>query len=334
MAGIKDICKKTGLSVATVSRVFNDSPLVSQKTREKVLNAAEELNYRHNGIAAALRSGKSKTIGVIVPEINNYFFSNVINGIEEKLVQHGYNAIITQSHESPQTELTAINSLMKLKIDGIIISCSKETKDFAIFKSIEKEGVPVVFFDRKPNLNKANFVLLDDFQGGQIATQHLIDKGCRNLLHIAGKNNVSIFNERKRGFLDVVGRNTDIINGHTHIELSFNLEIDIPTIQNVLKTHPNIDGVFCHGDKYAIHIINIFRLLGYQIGDSIKIVGFGNNDYTEYTHPKISSIDQRGNEMGTSVAEILLENLEQETLLHTQRILKPILIERDSTSMI
>ena len=332
MAGIKDICKMTGLSVATVSRVFNDSSLVSDKTKTKVLEAAKELNYRHNRIAAALRSGKSMTIGVIVPEINNHFFGNVIKGIEEKLGQNGYSAIITQSHESSSIERNAIDSLMKLKIDGILISCSKETTDFSIFQSIEKEGVPVVFFDRKPTLEEANLVLLDDFEGGQIATQHLIDKGCMSLVHIAGDAKVSIFNDRKNGFLNKVEWHCGKIKMHQCIELSFELNKDIKILKNLLQDHPEIDGIFCHGDKYCVHTMDVLRILGYSVGKDIKLIGFGNNDYTEFTHPKISSIDQKCNEMGTLAAEILLDNLEKETMLHTKQVLRPVLVERDSTN--
>ncbi|NJB36478.1 LacI family DNA-binding transcriptional regulator [Croceivirga sp. JEA036] len=331
MAGIKEISKMTGLSLATVSRVFNDSNLVSAKTKRKVLKAAEQLNYRHNRIAAALRSGKSMTIGVLVPEINNYFFGNVINGIEKKLVANGYSTIITQSHESAEIEKLALESLLKLNVDGILVSTSKNTIDFSVFENLQKEGTPIVFFDRKPALDNASVVLLDDFKGGQIATQHLIDAGCTALLHIAGEDNVSIFKKRKEGFENTIKESMPPISYHDSISLSFNVDQDTKLLKQILKEHPYIDGVFCHGDKYGVHTMNILRLLGYSIPEQIKIIGFGNNDYTHFTHPRLSSIDQKCDEMGTLAVEVLLDNLEKNNVIHSQHILLPKLMERESS---
>ncbi|MEM0934108.1 MAG: LacI family DNA-binding transcriptional regulator, partial [Bacteroidota bacterium] len=136
MAGIKEIAKITGVSLATVSRVFNQSPLVSEKTRERVLKVARDLDYRPNVMAAALRSGKSKIIGVIVPEVNNLFFSGIINGIERIVSDSGFHIIISQTHEQQDKENTALNSFLELNVGGVLMSISKETEDYTNIQKI------------------------------------------------------------------------------------------------------------------------------------------------------------------------------------------------------
>ena len=314
--------------------MFNDSPLVSAKTKRKVLKAAEELNYRHNRLAAALRSGKSKTIGIVVPEINNYFFGNVINSIEKNLANSGYSSIITQSYESFETERAALDSLLKLNVDGILISNSKNTQDYSFFEKTQKEGTPIVFFDRMPDFENSNAVLLDDFKGGVIATSHLIDSGCSNLVHVVGDAKVSIFNQRKEGFLHAVQENKKVVENHYLIELSFEVEKDRKVLNDLLTKNPNIDGFFCHGDKFSVHVMNMLRLLGYAIPEQVKLIGFGNNDYTEFTYPKMSSIDQKCDQMGALAVEMLLDTIDKETIIYSKQVLSPNLIIRGSSRQI
>ena len=331
MGGIKDISQITGLSVATISRVFNDSPLVSEKTRKRVLDAAEKLNYRHNRIAAALRSGKSKTIGVIVPEISNHFFAKVINGAEQALAERGYSAIITQSHDASESEQSALESLLKLNVDGILVSCAMETHDYRSFERLAEEGIPLVFFDRLPDFPKCNAVLLDDFHGGKMATQHLIDQGCRHLLHVAGDSRVSIFNSRKSGFFSAVAEAGPAVESHTLVSLGFEMEKDLGTIGSLLEKQPEIDGIFCYGDKLAIRMLNILGELDYAVPQKIKLIGFGNNEYTEFTSPKLSTIDQKCHEMGKKAVEVLIDALDSENEEFRIHTLIPELVIRGSS---
>lgn len=331
MAGIKEIAKITGLSLATVSRVFNESHLVSPKTREKVLKAAEELDYQPNIMAAALRSGKSKIIGVIVPEVNNFFFSGIINGIEKIVSDSGYNIIISQSHEFQEKENEALNSFLKLKVEGILISISKETTDFSLIQKIINSQVPVIFFDRIPNLEQINSVTLDDYKGAFFATEHLINQDCKNIIHIAGDSKVSIFDERRKGFIDAVSKSRHNAIKHSILELTTNVKIDLEVLQKAFKTNPNIDGIFAFGDEIGLHALNLLKTMDIAVPENVKLIAFGNADFTNLTEPKISTIDQQCSQMGELAANLLLRNLQDKKMEPETTVLSPKLIVRDST---
>lgn len=332
MAGIKEIAKITGLSLATVSRVFNESHLVSPKTREKVLRAAEELDYQPNIMAAALRSGKSKILGVIVPEVNNFFFSGIINGIEKIVSDSGYNIIISQSHESQEKENEALNSFLKLKVEGILISISKETTDFSLVQKIMDSKVPVIFFDRVPNLKHINSVTLDDYRGAVLATEHLIGQGCRNLIHIAGDPKVSIFEKRRKGFIDAISKSKHKNIKYSIIELNADVQNDISILQKTFDANSNIDGIFAFGDEIGLHALNLLKTLDVSVPENVKLIAFGNADFTNLTEPKISTIDQECSQMGELAANLAIKNLQDKNINPQTKILLPRLIVRDSTS--
>ncbi|MEO9512512.1 MAG: LacI family DNA-binding transcriptional regulator [Flavobacteriaceae bacterium] len=330
MAGIKEISKITGLSLATVSRVFNDSSLVSPKTREKVLKAAATIDYQPNIMAASLRSGKSKIIGVIVPEVNNYFFSGIINGIEQIVSDSGYNIIISQSHESQEKENEALNSFLKLQVDGILVSVSKETTDFSQIKKIIKSNIRLVFFDRIPKLTDISSVTLDDYKGGFMATTHLLKEKCKNLIHIAGNPKVSIFNERQKGFRDAIKNHAQKVS-HDTIELTSNMEKDSETLQKIFKANPKIDGIFAYGDEIGLHVLNLLKELDIEVPAQVRLIGFGNADFSGLTQPKISTIDQECSQMGELAARLLLKNLKHGSTKAEAKVLSPRLIVRGSS---
>lgn len=332
MAGIKEIAKITGVSLATVSRVFNDSPLVSPKTRAKVLKAAKDLDYRPNMMAAALRSGKSKIIGVIVPEVNNSFFSDIINGIESVVSDSGFNIIISQTHEQQEKEKNALNSFLELNVDGILMSISKETKDYRHIQKILDSKTPIVFFDRPPQLPEINSVVLNNYHGAYIATEHLIANNCQNPLHIQGKEEVHIFRERKKGFLAAVEKHQPNSTPVT-IELSHKIREDLSRLKQVFEEHPGIDGIFAFGDEMAIHALNLLSTLGISVPGKVKLVGFGNANFSTLTQPTISSINQQNAVMGELSASLLLKNLKKRSRPTTKE-LSPKLIIRDSSSVL
>ena len=331
MSGIKDIAKKTGLSLATISRVFNNSDIVSDTTREKVLKAAKELDYQPNLTAAALRSGKSKIIGVIVPEINNPFFSSIINGIEQIAEQHDYRIIIAQSHESKFKEQVAIQSLIKLNVDGILISISQETKGFPFLNKLESNKIPVVFFDRTPSEKNIKQVVLDDYGGAFIATEHLIQQGCRSILHIAGNQEISIYRERKKGFKSALLKYSLSYSEQGVIELEMNPTDDSKTLSNIINKNP-VDGMFIHGDECCIHVLTILKKLKVDVPKEIKLIGFGNLKFSTLTQPTISTIDQCDNEMGKSAAHALINTL-QGSDITLKKVLSPKLIIRESSAI-
>ncbi|MEL7144879.1 MAG: LacI family DNA-binding transcriptional regulator [Bacteroidota bacterium] len=331
MANIKDIAKHTGLSVATISRVFNNSPLVRPKTRKKVLNAAKELDYRHNISAASLRSGVSKIIGVLVPEISNVFFAVIINGIEKKLKESGYNLIIAQSHESAEQESEVLFSFQRLNVDGVLISIAKGTRDYSQLHKMKDQKVPFVYFDRVPPLDQVNAVTLDDYQGATMATRHLLDVGCRNIIHIAGDPNVSIFNDRRNGFLDTMNEAGVTMHEDTVIVLSDDQQANKRLIADLLEKHRNIDGFFAHGDVYALYVLDILKELKVSVPHQVKVVGFGNADFSAHISPSLTTIDQNGVQMGQMAAATLIDQLQAENNVYSRQMLAPQLIIRHST---
>ncbi|MDW3195358.1 MAG: LacI family DNA-binding transcriptional regulator [Cytophagales bacterium] len=330
MANIKDIAKKAGLSVATVSRVFNNSPLVKPKTRNKVLKVAKEMDYQHNIVAAALRSGKSKIIGVVVPEIGNTFFAAIINGIEKKLKCRGYNLIIAQSHESAESQNDVLSSFQRLNVDGVLMSVAKEKGDFGQTRKMIDRKIPFVFFDRMPEgLDQINSVLLDDHKGAFMATQHLIDKRCRQLVHIAGHSSVPIFNARKKGFEEAVSQQSGVFG--QSIEFNEDMSTNKILIEQLFEQYPDIDGFFAHGDVHALYLLDVLKQLDVRVPDQVKVIGFGNADFSAHVTPRLSTIDQNCDQMGQLAAETLLNQIEAEEVICAQQVLLPRMILRNST---
>lgn len=333
MAGIKDIAKITGLSLATVSRVFNDSSLVSKKTREKVLKVSKELNYQPNLMAAALRSGKSKIIGVIVPELRNPFFSSIINGIEQKANEANYAIIIAQSHESKEKEIKAIKSFIQSKVDGILISTAQGTNASDLMSLLKRNNIPLLFFDRIPRLEGTYQIGFDNYLGALMATEHLISQGCKHIIHIAGDLKMDIHKERKKGYIAALKKhklNYNKKKSIVHLKMD-NLE-NSKTIKELYNNENSVDGIFAHGDESALYILNLLKDLKIVVPRDIKLIGFGNTNFSSLVQPKLSTIDQRNSKMGELSAITLLDILKKpDSHSPKKEILSPKLIIRESS---
>lgn len=332
MANIKDIAEHTGLSVATISRVFNNSPLVKPKTKKKVLAAAKKLDYQHNISAAGLRSGISKIIGVVVPEISNVFFAVIINGIEKRLKDWGYSIIIAQSHESEEKENEVLSSFQRLNVDGVLISTAKETKNFQQASKMMGQKIPFVFFDRIPSLDNINSVTLDDYKGAVMATKHLLEAGCKNIVHIAGESNVSIFGRRIEGFQDALNDAGIDTHEDSIIELSEDQNANLKLIKELFRKRPDVDGFFAHGDFHALYIIDVLKELDVPVPGQVKVMGFGNADFSAHVTPSLSTIDQNCVQMGQIAATTLIGQLQSDEAIFSQQILTPQLVVRKSTA--
>ncbi|MEM6631738.1 MAG: LacI family DNA-binding transcriptional regulator [Bacteroidota bacterium] len=334
MANMKDIAEKTGLSLATISRAFNNVDKVSPKTRNLVLKAAKELNFRPNKMASSLRSGKSQTIGIVVPVIDRQVFSASIRRMEEVLRDAGYNIIICQTHESYVKELDVLENLQQLKVDGVIISVSKETQEGKHLQKLADSGTSVVLFDRTVELHDINSVVINNFQGAYLATQHLMEQGCRHIIHLGGNETVSIFKDRRRGFEAALKENGD--NLHTGVTIPFDdgKPDGIEAFQDMLLAVDRPDGILAHGDISALVAMGIIRKMKLRIPNDIAIVGFGESTFCPYVEPSLSSINQCNEDVGKLAAEIMLKELQEkqkENLVYTQQVLQPKLMPRASS---
>lgn len=333
MANMKDVAKATGLSLATVSRVFNESDKVTDKTRKIVQKAAEKLNYRPNKMAAALRSGKSKTIGVVVPIIDNSVFSAAIKSMEEALSEAGYNIIICQSHESLQKEIEIFENLKQLHVDGIVISVSKETNNIAHIQDLKDAGVAVVLFDRTLEIGKVNSIVINNYNGAYQATKHLVTQGCKKVIHLAGKESVTIFRERCRGFEAALIDSNLLLNGKSIIPFDDGTPEGIQELKEAMLAKDRPDGIFAHGDISALVALRIMNELQIRVPEEVAIIGFGDSSFCSYINPGLSSVNQRNEDVGKLTAAVLLEELkrEEKDRVFTQQMLPPELMIRASS---
>ncbi|WP_242093299.1 LacI family DNA-binding transcriptional regulator [Aestuariivivens sediminicola] len=332
-ATIHDIAKALNIDSSTVSRALNNSPRVTQKTKDKILMKANELGYQRNHLASNLRKSKTFTIGVIVPRISRHFFSSAISGIEETAYNAGYNVIICQSLEDLEREKTIAETLLANRVDGVLISISMETNNYDHLEGLKQRNIPVVFFDRHCNITNNSNVIIDDFQAGFDATEHLISHGCRNIVHFAGTPNLEIYKNRFQGYKAALSRH-DIKFRETFVLSSRLMHEDgIKNAKKVLALPNNIDGIFSANDVAAISAMQYLKAQGISIPEDIAIVGFSNETISSVIEPPLSTINQSGFEIGKTATNLLLSKIDRTSTrpVYETIILKANLIERKSS---
>jgi len=325
---IKDIARILHISPSTVSRALKDHPDINPQTKKSVKELADKLNYKPNKIALNLLQQESKLIGVIIPEIIHYFFSTVISGIEKVANEAGYHIIIAQSNESYHKEVENVQALLSSNIDGFIITMSKTTLNFDHFKNIEAIGVPMVFVDRSCDLVTADKVLVDDFDGAYKAARHLIENGSKNIIHLAGPQNLEIGTKRKEGFLAALNEFNIKITDYT-VQICDTHDHALKLVPELLRKYNHIDGIFAVNDMTAIGAMKAVKSLNKKVPDDVAICGFTNSFISYIADPELSTIDQKGFEMGQHAARLLLKRIQSDvnygpvtTILNTDLIVR------------
>lgn len=325
---IKDIARILDISVSTVSRALKDHPDISTKTKKAVQDLAKELQYRPNAIALSLKSSKSNIIGIIVPKLVHHFFSSVIEGVENLAYDNGYQVMIYNSGESYEREVQLSNSILNFRLDGLIISMSKETTDFSHFDKLDQYGIPIVFFDRVPDL-PVNKVIFDDYQGAFDAVSHLIKQGCRTIAHLSASDKMDIGRKRIEGYKDALAKHGIPFNSDLVIKCD-TFEDAVPIAEQLIQSHNNLDGIFAVNDLTGIGATKGVRQAGKRVPEDIKVIGFTNEISSAVCAPSLSTVDQRGAEMGEEACRLLLENMSKEQPPQT-KVVKANLILRKST---
>jgi DNA-binding LacI/PurR family transcriptional regulator len=335
---IKDIAKALGLSTSTVSRALRDSYEISEETKKLVLEYAEKNNYHPNPIAVSLKERRSRTIGVIVCEIANSFFSQIINGIESIAYNNGYNVIIAQSRESFDKETLNLQYLTSRSIDGLIISVSTETTDFSYLEEIHHKGMPIVFFDRIVSEIETHKVIADNFKGAYDATSHLIKCGYKRIATVSNPALVSITKERLAGYKTALqdhGINIDdnLIKYCQHGGMIIS-EVD-EVVNELFELENKPDAIFALADKLTINCLRILKANGLEVPESIGLLGYSNTDLTELISPPLSVIKQPAFEMGEVATSLLLKLIESKRPVteYETRVLPTELLIRGSTRM-
>lgn len=310
---IKDIGKALGLSTSTVSRALRDSHEISAETKKLVLEYAENNNYHPNPIALSLKERRSRSIGVIVCEIANSFFSQAINGIESIAYNNGYNVIISQSRESFDRELLNLQYLTSRSIDGLIISVSTETKDFSYLKELHGKGMPIVFFDRIVHDIDTHKVIADNYKGAYDATTHLINSGYRRIAAISNPALLSITIERLAGYKAALADNgiavdDALIKYCQHGGMIFS-EVE-EVVNELLNLQQKPDAIFATADKLTTNCLRLLKAKSLTVPQDIGLLGFSNTDLTELLDPPLSIIKQPAFEMGEVSMGLLLQLIE------------------------
>jgi len=332
-ATIHDIAEKLNITASTVSRALRDHPRISEQTKKAVLKLAQKLNYQPNHIAAALRSGKSNIIGIIVPTVDRSFFSSVIRGIEEIANTSHYNVMICQSYDNYEKEVATVEALLNARVDGIIASHGKETKDFSHFLKAKERGIPVILFDRYNNDLEVSQVVIDDFLGAYKATEHLIQQDCKRIAHFTSTLNISIFKERLRGYREALVNNGLKFDESLVISSNLQAEDGRDSMLQLLKLKEMPDGIFSSSALSIAGAMQVLKEKNIKVPEQIALVGFSNESFMLFTEPTLTAVDQHSMRMGNAAAEIFLEEISSDRLkfIPQKIVLKPELIIRQSS---
>ncbi|MES2418203.1 MAG: LacI family DNA-binding transcriptional regulator [Bacteroidota bacterium] len=310
---IKDIAKALGLSTSTVSRALRDTYEISEATKKIVLAYAKEINYQPNPIALSLKERRSKSIGVVVCEVANSYFSQAINGIESIAYSRGYHVIISQTHESYDREVINTQHLASRSVDGLLVSLSSETTDISHLTSLHERGLPIVFFDRVADEINTHKVIANNEKGAYEATEYLIKSGCKRIAHLTSSNHLSITIERLAGYEAALKAHGFSVNplyikhcqhgGMLHEET----ETAIKALMD-LKERP--DAIFVAGDRLSTGCLEVFKKLNVAVPGDIAMAGFSNSDVLDLFNPSLTSVRQPAFEIGKVATEMLLQLIE------------------------
>jgi len=329
---IHDIAAELGISASTVSRALNNHPRISEDTKKAVREFAKKHDYQPNIMASSLRQGKSQTVGVVLPRINRNFFSSVIGGMEEILTSAGYHLIICQSHEELNKEIDAVQTLVNARVDAIMLSISMETLNGDHLEQLSGKGTKLLFFDRVIQDQGVGSVVINDRKGAYLSVKHLLDNGYRKIIHVSGSPHIGIYRERRKGYLDAMEE--------AGIEVQKDWIIEKPVIMKggeeayaEAERIPGVDSFFCAGDYLALGVLKSAEAEGKIAPRDLGVTGFGNEPFTAFIKPGLTTVDQRGEEMGRLVAEKFLgcekENETEGACDNT--VLEPELIIRNSS---
>lgn len=306
---IKDIAKALNISASTVSRALKDHPDISRETKNAVNDLAAKLRYKPNAVALSLKNSRTNTIGVIVPELVHFFFSSVISGIEDVAYDAGYNVMVCQSNEMYSREIINAQALDSNRVEGALVSVSKETHDFAHLLFLEENGIPLVFFDRAPEELDVDKVIIDDCKAAYNATTHLIETGCRRIAHLAAPQTLGIGIQRLAGYkLALEAHGIPYREEWVIIADSFELAGDATRNLMHLPTPP--DAIFAVNDMTAVGAMKTLQRMSIAVPQKVAIIGFSAGFFSDITTPTLSSVDQHGYEMGVEAAKLLLQRIE------------------------
>ena len=338
-ATLKQIAKELNVSVSTVSKALNDSPEISEQTKIKIKEYAKLKNYKPNVIGLNLKNRKTKTIGVIIPNILNSFFAKVFSGIEKVADEKGYNVIMCISNESLEKEAHTLEMLSNGTIDGFILSVSEEAQkqnNYDHFKEIINDGTPIVMFDRIAEGIECDKVVVDDFDSALDSTQRLIDLGCKNIALLSSVDNLSVGKLRYEGYLKALEKNNIPVNSNLIVRTDS--EEDLKVRMETVFANNKIDGIFALEENDSVAALKMGLKKGYKIPEELCIIGFADGILaSRRLSPSLTTVSQHGIEIGEEAAKLLIKRLEddsEEEPPYETKVIKTVLKERETTARV
>jgi LacI family repressor for deo operon, udp, cdd, tsx, nupC, and nupG len=331
---IYDIAAKLNITASSVSRALNNSNYVNENTKQLILKTAAEMNYKRNILASNLRKGHSKTIGIVVPRINQNFFANVIAGIEEATYEKDYNLIICQSGESHEKEVKCVNALVNQQVDCIVISISAESHDYKHLKNVIDHGIQLIQFDRVVDELETLKVINDNEQASMEAVSHLIEQGYKRIALLEGPQNLDIFRQRKNGYLSALKKYKLLVIDELLVENALTKEMGAEATRKLLSLKNPPDAIFAStSDFSALGVLEVATAMGFKVPGQLGILGYSNEAFTELTSPSITTIDQFSIYMGKTVADLYFQEMKNKDISVVPKTIsiKPKLIIRSST---
>ncbi len=330
---LKRLAEELNLSVSTVSRALRDSHEIGQETKDRVKALAVKLGFQPNPHASSLRQSKSKTIAVVIPEIENNFFSQVMNGVEDVAQKKGYHVLIYLTHEDHTREKDILQLLRNGRVDGLMISVSNTTTSFEHLQAYQDSSTPLVFFDRVCESIEVPRITTDDTDAAFKATEHLLRSGCKKIAFLSMSGNLSISIRRKLGYkraLEMYG----LSDSELTMECTTNDEENRKIIGDFFEKEKNVDGIFAAVEKLAVNTYQVCHILNINIPRDVRVISFSNLAAAALFDPPLSAIVQPAYEIGKEATTILFKIIEKKMLLPAERkiTIPSHIVERRSTS--
>ena len=328
---IQQLADELGLSIATVSRALRNSHQIRPETREKVWELANKLNYQPNPFAAGLRAQKSKNIAVIFPELANNFFSLAINGIEEIAREKDYQVLIYLTHESAESETRFVKSLASGRVDGALVSLSRETANYDHLTELNKK-LPVILFDRVCNAASMLNVTTDDYESSYAGTKHLVEQGCRKIMYLLALKNIMAGGLRLQGYKDALADSGILLDEALIIDCEQDEKAVLLIIKEAITRHQP-DALFSSIEKLGIVCYQVAKEMDLVIPGKIKLLSFSNLETAPLLHPSLTTITQPAFDIGKESARLLFELLEKKRTIPQSKTIASILVKRASTAL-
>lgn len=327
---IKDIARALGVSPSTVSRALKNNPDISKETRDAIHSYAREHNYQPNALALNLRTSRSNTIGVIIPQLVHHFFSCVLSGIEATAAKAGYNILVAQSNEEFKREVKIVKSFLAARVCGVITSLAKDTTQYDHYQELLDNNIPIVFYDRICTGINTERVVVDDYAGSFSAVEYMIQTGCKCIYFYSSPPHMEISKNRKNGYLDAMRKYKIPVNENM-IKFCDTREQAIAITPDILEGENRPDGFFAINDETASGILYACKQAGLKIPDEVSICGFTDGAIAQNTDPKLTTVEQHGEEIGESAINILIEKIEGKNEKSANKIVRTNLVVRGTT---